>query len=269
MKHWIGGLVFSFIVLKVAAQKGLENMIQAERNFAAYALQHNTKSAFLQFMDSTSIEIKNGKPVNGLQLWANRQEDSTVLKWHPQYAEIAASNDFGYTTGPWTFQKSTQDTVSARGQFTTVWHLNKYGEWKFLIDMGTNYKIINNAQTVQKIAATGVRVATLQSMIYAEESFDKAAALNSPTAYGAYLSSKSIINHNNHLPAILPAEQSALINSLPINITYKPLGEGLATSGDLGYIYGSIISNNKSSAYLHIWRHEKNGWRLALEVLQL
>jgi hypothetical protein len=69
-----------------------------------------------------------------------------VLNWHPQFAEISASEDFGYTTGPWTYQNSLADTVIARGQYSTVWHLDKNGHWKFLVDFG----IDNTSRVVQK-----------------------------------------------------------------------------------------------------------------------
>lgn len=261
--------LFCFSFFKAGAQKGIDRMIEAEKAFAAYASQFSTKKAFLQFMDSTAIEVENGQPVNGLQLWAKRPETTTVLKWHPQYAEIAASNDFGYTTGPWTFQKSLQDSVGARGQFTTVWHLNKEGEWKFLVDMGVSYSMTNNATTVQEIKPSNTTKASLQSMILAEDAFIKQATSNVATAYKIHLSELSIINHNGFLPATSTSDQAKIISDMPKQITYIRLGQGISDSGDLGFVYGSINLNDKKTAYLRIWRHEKKGWRLALEVLQL
>ncbi len=269
MKHLLSAFVCCIVMTKAMSQKGIDNMIQAERNFAAYALEHSVKQAFLRFMDSSAVEVEEGKPVSGLQLWTKRQENPSVLKWHPQYAEIAASNDFGYTTGPWTYQNSADDTVSRRGQFNTIWHIDKNGQWKFLVDMGTSYKAVNNAQSVQEVKTNTIQNATLQSMLAEEDAFTKGAASNSSNAYKAYLSSKSIINRIGSLPARSVSEQAALIKNLPPGIAYTRLGEGLATSGDLGYVYGSLALNQKNTAYLHVWRHERSGWKLALEVLQL
>lgn len=219
---------------KTKGQQSLDGMIQAERNFAGYALAHNVKQAFLQFMDSTAIEVENGKLVSGLQLWTKRQQNATLLKWHPQYAEIASSNDLGYSTGPWTFQQSTEDSVTGRGQFTTVWHLNKMGQWKFLVDMGVTYKFVNNADTVQKINSDKTPSATLQSMLSAEDEFTRLASTNAATAHRTYLFTQSLINRIGVLPATAHPDQATLINNLPKEITYTRLGEGLAGIGDLG-----------------------------------
>ena len=139
----------------------------------------------------------------------------------------------------------------------------------FLVDMGTTYKMVNTVQSVQKIKINTIQNATLQSMLAAEDAFIKTASSNSSNAYKAYLSSKGIINRIGSLPAISVSEQATLIKNLPSGIAYTRLGEGLAASGDLGYVYGSLTLNNKNTAYLHVWRHEKTGWKLALEVLQL
>ena len=120
------------IFLKQAsAQKTIDGLIAAERAFAQYALDKNVKQAFLKYADTGGLQFANGKPIKSMELWAKREENKNVLKWQPQFAEIAASGDLGYTTGPWTFQASEKDTIAGRGQYTTVWYVGKDGEWKF------------------------------------------------------------------------------------------------------------------------------------------
>ena len=36
----------------------------------------------------------------------------------------------------------------------------------------------------------------------------------------------------------------------------------------MGYTYGTAIINGKTENYFRIWRNEKAGWRIALEVLR-
>ena len=101
----------------VMAQKGIDPMIRAEKNFAAHSVAHGTKEAFLAYLDSAGIVFENGKPVNGIQTWQQRASRPNLLNWWPDAAEVAASGDFGYTTGPWTLQPTRQDTIVARGRF--------------------------------------------------------------------------------------------------------------------------------------------------------
>lgn len=262
-------LLLVLLVIKATGQQNIDSLIQAERNFAAYASAHNTKQAFLAFMDSAAIEVEDGKPVKGLELWSKRKENNDVLKWHPQYAEISKANDLGYTTGPWTFQRTPQDSIAARGQYTTVWKLNEQGGWKFLVDMGTNYSLINNAKEVMEINAGSSLHGELAFLLSAEAAFSEAAASAIHEAHKKFLSEHSIINRNGYLPATITKDQEKILKDFSQTVKLTALGHGLATSGDLGFVYGSMAASGKNTAYLHIWRHEKNGWKLALEVLQL
>jgi ketosteroid isomerase-like protein len=45
-------------------------------------------------------------------------------------------------------------------------------------------------------------------------------------------------------------------------------GSGIASSGDIGYVYGTTIIDGKTDNYLRIWRREKTGWKIAVEVLR-
>ena len=82
------------------AQRTIDGLINAEKSFAAYSVANGTKEAFLKFLDSSGIIFDQGKPVNGIESWSKREKRAGVLNWFPQYAEIAYSNDFGFTTGP-------------------------------------------------------------------------------------------------------------------------------------------------------------------------
>lgn len=126
-------LFITFICFSLisSAQKTIDGLINAEKSFAAYSVAHGIRDAFLKFLDNSGIIFDQGKPVNGIEIWNKREKRSGILNWFPQYAEIAYSNDFGFTTGPWTFQSSLKDTVVARGNYTTVWHVAK--KWRMEI----------------------------------------------------------------------------------------------------------------------------------------
>src|SRR5215211_5428106 len=170
-------LLALFTVLKTQAQKDIDGLIQAEKNFAAYSVAHSTKEAFLHFIDTAGVVFEKGEAVNGMQLWNKPQKQAGVLNWHPQFAEIAGSGDFGYTTGPWTFQpKTINDSVVARGQYTTIWTIDKQGEWKFLLDLGVGGLPSTDSLDVQKIETSKVvtKRIDLLSMVKTEEAFIKA-----------------------------------------------------------------------------------------------
>lgn len=256
------------LTLHVKAQKGIDGMIKAERSFAAHSVTHGTKDAFLHFVDSNAIMYDKGQPVNALKLWSLKEKRPGVLNWQPQFAEIAASQDFGYTAGPWTFQpKTATDSVVARGYFFTVWHLDGKGAWKFLFDIGSDQTPANTAAGVETIQA-GKSSGSLENLLQVEEAFAGLSQKRPAEAYSQYLSKQSILSRENRLPAVNTDEQTQTIRLTPVNIRYTVHGSGIAPSGDLAYVYGSATLGDKTEGYLRIWRKEKEGWKLAMEALR-
>jgi ketosteroid isomerase-like protein len=262
-------LLSVFLCAQLHAQKNIDGLIGAERAFAKYALDKSTKEAFLQFMDTAGLQFIEGKPIKSGEFWAKREANATKLKWQPQFAEIAASNDFGYTTGPWTFQATDKDIVAGRGQYTTVWHTNQNGEWKFLVDFGHNNHEPNPAKDVQKIKVPKKQKATQQSLLHVQELFNQLAAISPQSAYQKYLSRQSILNFNGLLPLTSTFEQLSPFNDITTSVSFNILGSGIASTGDMGYVFGATTYKEKIDNYLHIWRHEKDGWKLAVAVVHL
>ena len=272
MKRIFSILILFFVYFQnIQAQKGIDALIQAEKNFAAYSVANSTKEAFLNFLDSAGIIFDKGKPANGITTWKKREKGSGVLNWRPQFAEISGSGDFGYTTGPWAFQNSSNDTVVARGQYTTVWQINSKGEWKFLVDLGVTNTPPVLATELKKIDITkrsSAGTTRHDSPVIAENNFLIAVSKDKSKAYKKYLSSKSILNRNGHLPATNSADQKKLLDLTTPSIQYKLDGAGMSPNMDLGYAYGTTTINGKTDNYLRIWRWEKDEWKIALEVLR-
>jgi len=248
------------------AQKGIDGLINAEKNFAAYSVVHGIKDAFLKFADSTGIVFDQEFPVNAIEIWNKRQNGSARLDWQPEYAEIARSNDFGYTTGPYTVTQN--DSVLARGEYVTIWQINKDGEWKFLLDLGVNNtpKLLEIGLT--KISAEKIQGNVSDDMLKAEQDFIASFKIDRNKAYEKYLSAKSILKRNNRYSETNKKAQRKIIDDDPLDSEFRAIGSGIASSGDIGYVYGTVVVGVKQFGYQRIWRHEKDGWKIALEVLR-
>jgi ketosteroid isomerase-like protein len=263
----------SVLFLQTAiAQSGIQGLIQAEKNFAAYSVQHSTKEAFLAFTDSNSIMFDSSRAIKAIDFWNKREKRTSILNWWPQYAEISASGNFGYTTGPWTFQPSANDTVVAGGRYITVWHLTDKGEWKFLVDLGVSNTPADSVKDVIEVNAFKINENTkaiphIYPLVAAENNFIQTVTKNKKKAYRQYLSPQSILNRNGKAQAGNTAQQQIAIDST-INLTYKMDGWDVSSLPDMGYTYGTTVSNGKSENYLRIWRREKTGWKIAVEVLR-
>ena len=191
-------LTTAFIVVTklIAAQKGIEAMIQAEKNFAAFAVTHNTKDAFLAFMNDSAIMFSNGAAVNGKKLWLQREKRPGVLNWGPQWVEMSFSQTFGFSSGPWVFMPRTiNDSIIARGYFATVWQLDSDGSWKFLIDIGVEGAPLMEHGNIKKWdhPTTNHKKLAAVKLSETENNFINEWKKNPSKAYSLHLSHQSVM----------------------------------------------------------------------------
>lgn len=262
--------IFSLLLLckNAFTQKGLDELIAAEKSFAMHSVLHGTKEAFLQFADSNATMFSKGEPVNGYQFWQDREKRPGVLNWRPRYAEIAASGDFGYTCGPWTFQSSTTaDPVTANGYFFTVWQKKASGEWKFILDVGTETgpKLDDSTTFTRQVETRkGVEI----SMLEAEADFIRLFKMDSARAYQLFFSDTSIQAREGTGLIQTTKQEPPTNRDTEGMMIFSALGNGISASGDLGFVYGTALLNGKKDAYLRIWRHEPKGWKIALQLIR-
>ncbi len=146
MKTRIFITLMSFIIVgcfpkKVDNQKVCNEIMQADRDFNKYSIDHGKNAAFLKFADEdVTFLAPNNYPMVGIKLLEERQAKRTdttyILTWEPMYARAAESGELGYTYGTWEFKlKASPDKIS-KGTYTTFWKKNQKGEWKYVLDMG-------------------------------------------------------------------------------------------------------------------------------------
>ncbi|WP_298712513.1 hypothetical protein [uncultured Chitinophaga sp.] len=136
MQRFILSALLLFTTTPKTAAQNAAAVIRAERNFAAHALEHGAKSAFLAYTDSSAVSMEGGEYGNALAQWRARPDSKVLLQWGPQFAAASADGITGFTTGPYYMQIPGTDTLLATGQYTTFWLRNSRGEWKYLIDFG-------------------------------------------------------------------------------------------------------------------------------------
>lgn len=267
--------LFFGLALSTLAQKPADEPMNAERSFAAYSVEYGTKAAFLKFLDSNSVVFEAGNAVNGREAWKKKDNVPGVLNWRPLYGMVSSSGDLGFTTGPWTFQpKTAQDSVAARGQYSTVWKKNGQGEWKALVDLGnTGVPSLDGMVFTAGEESPKPVGGTWNNLLNREQKFvAETGAADSATRRKRYQEAAGhnvcFLARNGQWPARYRQEASLAIANMPPQIKYAIGGSGISSAGDLGYVYGSTRINDKAENYLRIWRREGKEWRLVLEVLR-
>ncbi len=110
----------------------------AESAFAAQSVREGMKAAFLAWLAPGATLFRAG-PVDGRAEIARNPDPPIVLDWRPAFVEVAASGDFGLSTGPWRIRSKADPSRPERhGQFISVWRRASGGDWRVWVDVGVS-----------------------------------------------------------------------------------------------------------------------------------
>lgn len=118
-------------------------LFEVDREFSIMSVEKGIAEAFVSYAaDSAMILRDNMLPIVGQNaigdLWANTPNGAQLV-WEPDFADIAASGELGYTIGHWTYSvtDSSGATQSSKGRYVTIWKKQADGNWKYVFDTGT------------------------------------------------------------------------------------------------------------------------------------
>lgn len=270
IKNHYALLIIAVLLTRMIAAQSSSEVVTAELAFANTARTETMKKAFLQYMDSTAVVFENGSIHNGFAFWTNASESDGKLLWHPSFYGTSASNDMGFTTGPWEYRNTMSDSAIASGQYTTIWIRNKKGEWKFLVDLGVSYRgslfadqsLSSCPPLIPSANATDTDIFTI------ETEFIQAFTTNRQQAFQHFLHPNSWLNTDRQQPLQYSREILSTLTNLPAETTFKPIAGGISSSKDLAYVYGNIEYGNKKENYLRIWGRSSGGWKIMLQVIK-
>ncbi|WP_276485966.1 hypothetical protein [Paraflavitalea pollutisoli] len=270
-------LIVFVIANRVCQAQPTSEVTKAELSFARTAREQGPKMAFLQYADSQGVVFAGGKPRNALKSWKALPDQSFTLWWHPAFAGIAASGDFGFTTGPFYWRAAAPDTATSFGHYSTVWYKNAAGQWKFLADIGINYATsLYEQQTLQELPGSQLTAAPTVSprslvdtiALMPEQDFIDHYRREGILAFGAVTTPATWFNLEGVHPVTKVQDVAAALRRVPAGLHFTPLAAGMAASRDMAYVYGTVTHNNKTENYLRVWGHTPAGWKLLLQVLK-
>ena len=265
------------------AQSPIEELAQAERDFAEYCHENGLPEAWVQYFSKDGFVFSPG-PLN-----AHEQNQPRIpspkpspfnLHWEPYHGAVSESGDLGFNTGPWRITSNRIDTLPPLyGYFFSVWKKDQSGAWKVLLDLGVAVAtagpehVFGAAYQERNVADTRVKNKA-NSAKEAEASFNKLASKKLLNAYKSFAASNIRSSINGFFPfdsrepllTWLDQKNSPYFKKSVnyITIGFEPTGED-----DFGYSYGSYeVSNSPEKGhYIRIWQKSASGkWLLVAEV---
>jgi ketosteroid isomerase-like protein len=237
------------------------DLIAAERAFAADAAVRGTREAFLAALADDGLVFAPG-PTSGKRNWEARKADGGKLEWAPELAEISASGDLGYTSGPWRFTPAGADKPAAFGHYLSVWRKGADGHWALLVDHG-----IGHAEAVfpdAVIRRGGVGWGAPPTWPVGRAELRNADLLPAGELNPRLVSADFLRLRNGALP-----DGKAQGDALPSQAARLDLGQVMSSAGDLAASWGG---GEASPSWLRIWRRPAasdapgKGWVLAVDL---
>lgn len=264
-----------------ASADAAQAIVTAEREFAASVRARGERDGFLEWLAPTGILFRPG-PVLGVEYQQARPAGwNGLLDWRPVRAAISADGKLGWSTGPWTFRRdSTQESADAHGEYMSVWRLQADGRWKVVLDGGIRHPAPPAAEPAvtysgpMQAPGLGSRpLAARKSLYEADAGFARVAAAEGvPAALRRFATDDVIALRDGSFRLSGRDGALASLEGRESRARLLSTAQYIATSGDLGYTYGSWVTDAgaapDSAWYVHVWhRGPAASWRLAAELV--
>lgn len=271
-------------------EKALASLIEAERAFSRLAEAKGIREAFLTCLAPDAVVFRPG-PVDGRPVYEKMDPaNPTVLTWEPEVAEVAASGELGYTSGPYQVRPRRGAEPTGFGHYVSVWRKQPDGAWKVRLDIGIQHDRPASpapVETVATLRAEAARQALSPEALRDEElafggragTFIKQAGMKGlRKALTAAATDDVRVYRPGRFPAVgkaalkdlIPAAAGRVIRRSPERrATYQVV---VSWSGDLACGYGTSElwkdrATVETTAYLRIWRKDATGiWKICLDI---
>ena len=249
------------------------SLVSAERAFAKASTERGIKAAFLDNLADDAIVFRPG-PVAGRAAYEAARATATYLNWEPMLAEVAASGDFGYTTGPYEVRpKGATDSASAWGHYVTMWRRRDAGPWRVALDFGISHAKSPAEQLITRPAGRPAGGDGSWPSLQRADSTLGVAGSTLRAALASRLAADARLYRDGGLPQVGAAAARAALDADARPYHAQPIDGAVAASGDLGYTYGKyeLAPAGRLAAeagfYLRIWRRNGEGrWQVVLDL---
>lgn len=276
----------------------LASLIEAERSFARASGEKGVREAFLTWLRPDAIVFRPA-PVEGRPVYQGMDPaNPAVLTWEPEVADIAASGEMGYTSGPYILRAGPGKEPPDFGHYVSVWKKGSDGVWRVFLDAGISYQSPSAPGPVGVVGTPRPEAAFPELSLEAHrdehgvlaERYRKFTEAVTSRGYRSALTDFATEDVRVYRPGHPPAVGRSLIKELipksagryvppraPREETRQIHRSGfkaeVAWSGDLAATFGTSEQpgprgTTQKAAFLKIWRKERPGddWRICLDL---
>jgi ketosteroid isomerase-like protein len=253
----------------------LASLVEAERAFARASVSDGIRPAFLAYLADDGVVFRP-QPVPAKKWYRAQPQLPAIRAWEPEFADVSASNDLGYTTGPWALRPDSTLGPGAFGHYVAVWRRGPDREWEVAIDVDISHRRVERPKSlatssVEKPTDRVTQQEALATVQQEERDFIEAAARGVEDAFDTFASEDVRVFRDGELPTIGKEKARGLLVKRSGTHRMQTAATEVSRGGDLGFTYGrcDVTYNEKQSTsyYLRIWKRMPDGtWKIALDL---
>lgn len=258
-------------------------MVAAERAFVKLAAERGFRDSFYHYFAPDGVAF-GPHPFRTRPVLEGQPSVPGPMGavWAPVWGDISQAGDLGWNTGPLLFEaRPAQNRPERHGMFFSVWRKQADGSWLVVLDLGSDtpgpvVPLDTPYQTSWRQApgqAAAPDVATARASLLAAE-HELLADMKSRgigQAYAGRLADDARV----HRPGVMPVAGRAALDdwlaAQPQTQSGATLAADVASSGDLGYAYGSYETGGERPAagyYARVWKRDaQDRWRIVMDTI--
>lgn len=259
------------------AAQGQLSLADTERAFAQLAQEKGVSPAFSAFFAPEGIVFAPG-PTSAHARHDGKPDNGVRLAWQPSFAELAASDDLGWTTGPSSWRVKPTDPAR-HGHFVSIWRKQPDGRWKVALDLGIGHAEPPPTPFVQAPIRKGRALSPDErervrcDWLEVEANFNALSAAKGRAAALEVFGADDLRTYREGLLPTRSRKEGQALVAFDEASTHSSLeGSGMSAAGDLAFSYGLASSRHFSGAdplpfaFVRIWRKGPGSWRLAVDI---
>lgn len=230
-------------------------------------------------LDKNSIYFKPA-PEPAFEYFKTRPNIPDVVTWRPVFAKVAKSNEWGFTTGPITWQNN--GMVKKYGEYLSIWKRDRKGKWKIALkaeiehpneSLERGIKFVNPENTKYFKQKSKVRLSQREDIIRSTDKLmSTVLRADNAIAYKEFMTGESRLLISGFAPQIGSANIIKFLKANKIDIKTDNVSVDRSFSGELAYSYGDakVLKDNRVQQfyYIRVWElNDSFKWNVLVEML--
>lgn len=266
-------LALSILAAAVHAEGAVDDVLSADRLFAARSAEAGAQAAFLEVLAPDAVLFRP-TAVEAIDWLRTHEEATGQLDWSPAVGRVSCDGQVAVTLGSWSYR---QDTLVDTGYYLTVWRRAPEGGWQVVLDHGIDAPVGAMDGSSAAFAAGARECAPggdARDLATADDRLNgQLREKGMDASVRIALSPGGIVLRDGHLPAPPTAGWPRDDATWPMPIGARTRGVVAPAGSDLGYTYGELTARPKRkgpgevrAVFVRVWSRDGRGWQLLADM---